>query len=323
MELTLRWVREEQPGPRWVDLAGRSLPACRAWYLEDGDGARPGLDTCHARLAAHMPELVPLWERLVQLLGADPLVARLLSLYRPPPFLPGCSQAVWTRDRPYLVRNYDYHPGAFEGAFLLSRWNGTRVLASIDCLWGALDGLNEHGLTAALAFGGRSVVGDGFGIPLILRYVLELCRTTSQALDVLARVPSHMSYNVSLLDASGDHAVVYLAPDRKTRVLREAVATNHQHDLEWPLDALAARSLEREKHIAGLLARPTMGAGTFADAFLAEPIYATDHALGHGTLYTVVYRPCEGSAEFRWPRARVRQSFASFEEKESRVRYGT
>src|SRR6185436_2580738 len=97
---------------------------------------------------------------------------------RPTPYLTGCSQAVWTRrgEPPTLVRNYDYHPELCEGTLLLSAWHGTRVIAMSDCLWGVVDGINEHGLAVSLSFGGRQVVGDGFGIPLVLRYALEFCK---------------------------------------------------------------------------------------------------------------------------------------------------
>ena len=44
-----------------------------------------------------------------------------------------------------------------------------------DCLWGLLDGMNDRGLAVSLTFGGRPDVGDGFAIPLVVRYVLETC----------------------------------------------------------------------------------------------------------------------------------------------------
>ena len=78
---------------------------------------------------------------------------------------------------------------------------GTPVLAMSDCGWGAIDGINAAGLSVSLAFGGRTAVGEGFGIPLVLRYSLQTCETTAEAGAVLTRVPSHMSYNVTVLDA--------------------------------------------------------------------------------------------------------------------------
>lgn len=316
MRLTYRFVREERPGPKWAALAERTLPAYRRWYRAGGMGARDDVEACRAALTTHMPELVPLWEELVRRTGSEPLVACLLSGWRPPAYQAGCSQAVWTRGEPMLVRNYDYRPTATEGTILCSAWSGTRVVAASDCLWGALDGLNEHGLAVALAYGGRRVRGVGFGIPLVLRYVLETCRSTREALDVLRRVPSHMAYNVSVVDVEGLHAVAQLGPDQETRVLRSAVATNHQRVLRWPLGSRAAQSLLRERRIEELLADPRLAASEFCDAFLAPPLHSTDHAAGDGTLYTAVYRPRAAAAEYRWPGHRVSQTLDAFEERE-------
>ena len=87
----------------------------RAWYLREGEAARPDLATCRQALARHMPELVPAYERLVELAGGDELAARMLTLYRPPGFVVGCSQGAWTRGEPVLVRNYDYPADAARG----------------------------------------------------------------------------------------------------------------------------------------------------------------------------------------------------------------
>jgi len=109
-----------------------------------------------------MPELVPTYERLVQLAGGDELAARMLSLYGPPSFITGCSQGAWTRDTPVLVRNYDYPASRLEGIVYLTQWSGGgRVIGMSDCLWGLLDGVNDAGLAVSLTFGGRRDVGDG------------------------------------------------------------------------------------------------------------------------------------------------------------------
>ena len=120
-----------------------------------------------------MPELVPTYERLVELVGGEDLQARFLSFYCPPPYLSGCSQAVWLGDEPLLIRNYDYSPALCDAIILETCWNGRRVLGMSDGLFGLVDGMNENGLAVSLTFGGRTIVGDGFGVPLIIRYVLE------------------------------------------------------------------------------------------------------------------------------------------------------
>ena len=55
-------------------------------------------------------------------------------LYRPPPYISGCSQAVWPGEEPLLVRNYDYDAQLVDGVILLTGWSKWRVIGSTDCL---------------------------------------------------------------------------------------------------------------------------------------------------------------------------------------------
>jgi predicted choloylglycine hydrolase len=262
-----------------------------------------------------MPELVPLWERLTELAGGDEVAARMLALYRPPAYMAGCTQAVQLAPEPMLVRNYDYHPHACEATFVRTRWLGTTVLAASECLWGALDGINEHGLAVALSFGGSKVVGEGFGIPLILRYVLESCTNVDEARKVLGRIPSHMAYSVSVVDSSGDYAVAYLRPGTEAVIVREAVATNHQATVEWPEHAARTHSVERKRLVETAL-DGVEGSQTLIGLFLEPPLFVIDYHRGHGTLYTAAYRPLDRSAEVYWPGASVRQTLDDFAERD-------
>ena len=221
---------------RWEQLA----PALTAWYLRDGDAARPTYAQARQALHTHMPELVPTWQHMTELAGGGDLAARILALYDPPPLLAGCSQAVIDGT---LVRNYDYHPDRIEATVWNSRLTRP-VLGMSDCLWGLLDGINDAGLAAALAFGGRQTRGDGFGITIVVRYLLETCDTVEQAIATLERVPVHAPYNITLADTR-DAATVYVGPDRAARAVRPAIATNHQEHVDWPEHALATRSVER------------------------------------------------------------------------------
>jgi len=315
MKLLFRWVQEDQPGTRWLQLFERAWPSYRAWFLREGSQARPSLAKSRQEIEAFMPELLPMWTHLAELSGEGEMAARMLSLYRPTAFLAGCSQVVWTQDEPMLVRNYDYDPAACEGTSLLSSWNGTRVLATSDCLWGALDGMNEHGLAVALSFGGAKELGDGFGIPLIVRYVLETCRSVDDAVAVLRRVPSHMVYNVSLLDASGEYAVASLGPGRETRVERRAVATNHQGEGAWTEYEEATHSRERERFLEDRLRDPHLTREGLRDLFLEPPLHVREYARGIGTLYTVAYYPRTLRAEFLWRGAMQAQSLDGLVEK--------
>ena len=81
-----------------------------------------------------MPELVPIWQRLTALLGDDPEAAAALTLWDPPPFLTGCSQAAVLPGGPALVRNYDWDYRLFDAAVARTAFGGRRVLGMLDCL---------------------------------------------------------------------------------------------------------------------------------------------------------------------------------------------
>lgn len=312
-QLRFQALSEDQPGDVWAGLFRGFWGTYREWFLREGEGTRPRLSTCRQKLKQHMPELVPTWETLTHLSGGGDRVARMLSLYCPPPYLSGCSQAVWTRDTPLLVRNYDYHPQACEGVILRSTWTGTRVVASLDCLWGVLDGINEYGLCVALAFGGRQVVGQGFGIPLVLRYVLETCRTTDEAKSALMRIPSHMAYSVSVLDSSGEHAVVQVSPDRRAVAVPATVATNHQQRVEWARHGQFTQSALRARTLEARGRDRAVDRVAFVDGFLEPPLYRNEYRRSFGTLYTAAYEPTTRSVEYIWPTHRWRQALDAFD----------
>ena len=75
--------------------------------------------------------------------------------WNPPPFLTGCSQAVVPDGGPALIRNYDWDYRLFNGVVARTAYAGRRVLGTLDCLWGLLDGVNDAGLAVSLTFGGR------------------------------------------------------------------------------------------------------------------------------------------------------------------------
>jgi predicted choloylglycine hydrolase len=312
MELTFRSVAEAEPGEKWRASFDRHWPSYRRWYLAEGPEAVPHFPVCLAKLRHYMPELVFTYERLCHLAGGEDLATRFLSLYRPPAYLTGCSQIAWTQERPMLARNYDYSPALCEGQLLLSAWHGRRVMAMTDCLWGALDGVNESGLAISLTFGGRPVVGDGFGVPLVLRYVLEFCERTKDAVAQLKRIPIHMAYNVTVLDRGGDFATVMLGPDREPAVTRLPIAANHQMQVEWTDYARATATLERERFLFQRLNEPGMSEEKLLRDFLAPPLFTAAFERGFGTLYTAAYWPAEGAMRLLWPADRLDQSIARF-----------
>ncbi len=314
MTLTFRAIAEDEPGPKWAGLFTEYWTAYHDWWVREGLTSRPTYLECRSALRRHMPEIVPLWEQLCELVGSGDSEARFLSFFCPPPYLSACSQAVWPGREPLLVRNYDYAPNAFDAVVLKSKWQGRGIIGTTDGLFGLVDGINDSGLALSLTFGGRRTVGEGFGVPLIMRYVLQTCTTAAEAGEVLARVPSHMSYNVTVLDAERRFLTAYLAPDRKPILSHAAVATNHQERVEWSSHARFTATVERERFLLQQLTLHPTSRDKFISAFLRPPLYSTAFQAGFGTLYTAAYRPQDGTVEYRWPDLTWTKSFGSFTE---------
>jgi predicted choloylglycine hydrolase len=320
MDLIFEAIDEDRPGPKWRRAFDRHWHAYSRWFVRDGIRARPTFLASLRALRRHMPELLPAYEAIVAAAGGGDLEARFLAMWRPPFYVGGCSQAIVSGESPALIRNYDYSPRLLEGTWLASRYSGRRVVAVVDCLWGVLDGVNEDGLCVSLSFGGRTVAGEGFGIPLILRYVLEIAATTQEAVAILRRVPAHMSYSVAIVDRGGRFATMFVNPDRPAEVTQRRVSTNHQHGVEWARHAQTTRSVEREAVLQKAVAADPE-AEALLSSFLRPPLYQTSYGRGYGTLYTALYCPREASAELIWPTARWRQSCARFVEEARTVRF--
>ncbi|WP_417226806.1 C45 family autoproteolytic acyltransferase/hydolase [Amphritea sp.] len=319
--LQFDFISELAPGEKLSQLFHRTWPAYRAWYLDEGEAARPSYLECLNALKEYMPELLPVYQQLSVLLGCDDLQARFLSLYCPPTFYSACSQLIYKKERTALIRNYDFPAFLCEGTILQSQWLDKKVIATADCLWGALDGMNDSGLSVSINYGGRLVEGKGFGITIVIRYILETCSTVDEAIDVLKRVPVHLDYNIALLDKQGQHATVFIAPDRDTCITLATTSTNHQgapepgkplllDDTLIRLDALNLLAAPRESNLTDTVGH-----------FLRPPLYRPHDIYTSGTLYTAVYLPTEGIVSFVWPHHSVDLSFEQFPEQILDIRY--
>ena len=165
-----------------------------------------------------------------------------------------------------LIRNYDYHPDLFEQVVMSTRLRRRDVLGTSDCLWGLLDGMNANGLAVSLAFGGARGSGRGFGIPLVVRYLLEIADTVAAAMSALRTIPVSMSYNLTMTDRFGTASTAYVAQGRRPEVRSCAVATNQRFDRPDCPGMLrgCAASGRRHRSVADARAAPDR----LAEAFL-------------------------------------------------------
>ncbi len=301
MQLNFRSLVEARPGAAWRKVYAHGWPGWGEWFLARTRHNRPGISEARKALRRHMPEFEGLWDELISSCNASEDAARFLSFWSPPRYLVNCSQAALVDDDgPLLVRNYDLDPDLNEATVFSTKWRGRRVMGMVEGMSGLADGMNDAGLAASLTFGGRVVVQSGFGIPIIMRYVLEMCSDVPDAVEALRAVPSHMSYNVTVVDRNGDWTTVFIAPDRPAIVTRQPWATNHQLGVEWPRHGRVSNTLGRAAYLKQMLARKGLTSDELAAAFQKKPLFSTNYIEGFGTVYTSMYRPALGRMALGW-----------------------
>lgn len=321
---TFRAVKNNDSNRKWQSLFNAYWPAYKNWYQSKKQGGINTRELAIARkaLKSTMPEIIPIYNQLCEFGNDDPAAMQFLTLYQPPAYLINCSQAVFFDEQPILIRNYDLSPDLSENTILLTNWQGRKVITTNECLWGADDGINDAGLAVSLTFGGRKELGTGFGIPLIMRYVLQTCETVKQAIKQLQRVPSHMAYNVTVVDKSGDFATVMLAPDQISIVTRQGVATNHQQKILWHEQASFSKTIERKRHLESLLKSAGLDENRLVNAFHRSPLYSTNYLQKFGTVYTAVYKPMSCSLAYHWPDQKWQHSVEAFNEGTKTIELG-
>ena len=268
MEFTFRAFAEDSPGQVWQHEFNARWPAYRDWFMRFGERERPTYLESIRALKRHMPQIMPVYEQMVDLAGGGDRAARFLAQYCPPPLFRGCSQAVYFEDEAVLVRNYDYSPYVFDGLIMRSRFDQRAVVAMIDCMSGVLDGINSDGLAVSMSFGGRQEFGAGFGIPLVLRYLLEYAGNVGEACELLEHVPVHGAYNVMLLDRDANFETIAIAAGQPPLKLGTRVSTNHQPGSSWPIYEEKVSTHLRYQHLDTITAARQLSVHQFSHQFL-------------------------------------------------------
>jgi predicted choloylglycine hydrolase len=94
------------------------------------------------------------------------------------------------------------------------------------------DGVNEHGLATGLTLVNMEVTKPGLNAGILVRYLLEKCKTVTEALEHLAKLPMASAQTLTIVDKTGDVVVVECNRE-KTTIIRPRsnenfiVATNH------------------------------------------------------------------------------------------------
>ncbi|MEU9190086.1 C45 family peptidase [Streptomyces sp. NPDC048484] len=282
---------------RWAAYARVLWQEMEGLLTEEGRTPE-GADRVRVLFRAHMPELVPVLDRLAGQLDR-PEADVFLTHAALRPFSPACTQI--GRDGT-LLRNYDLRPDQCEGAIVSSCFLRP-VIGMQDMLWGLLDGMNDAGLAISLTYGGRSAYERGFSILIVVRYLLETCDTVDEAVGRLRSLPVAVPQNLTLVDAA-KAVTVFVGPDMPPTVAPDACAANHQH---LPVTDEQERAMRTQERLRAIRA-----AGVDVAAMLKPPLYRSVDEQGSRTLYTARYRPVEGRVTYYWPGESWQQSFGDF-----------
>jgi predicted choloylglycine hydrolase len=107
-------------------------------------------------------------------------------------------------------RNSDFFieiRGVCESALYLPD-TGYRFIGNSTAMVQMEDGYNEHGLAIGLTFIPPKIIKPGLNAGMLLRYILEKCRTVKEALEALYLLPVSSAQTFTMIDKAGEMAVV-------------------------------------------------------------------------------------------------------------------
>ncbi len=144
----------------------------------------------------------------------------------------GCSVfAVRSGDHTYFGRNMDMFPEykKTSESVLYMPEDKNIFLAHSTAMISVEDGLNEHGLAAALTFLLPKAVKPGINGGFLIRLILEECRTAEEAARLLRSLPISSAHNIVIADRQGDMFVAECTAEQVSvrHCEKYAIAANH------------------------------------------------------------------------------------------------
>lgn len=200
-------------GYKWGKLLfnhGRTLEHCPTFTPDEN--MRKFAQKCKTVYRKHYPELLDEIQGIAdgQQLPVSTLETILFSMYcmrfdnRCTCFaFHNAGRVIFARNSDFLVSIEKLYMNclyALDGAYAFN--GNTTAYVEME------DGVNEYGLAAGLCFVYPKLNKPGFNAGMLVRYILEKCKTTAEAISALKSLPIASSQTITLADGNGDIAVV-------------------------------------------------------------------------------------------------------------------
>ncbi|MGM0216917.1 C45 family autoproteolytic acyltransferase/hydolase [Enterococcus sp. AZ109] len=199
------------------------------------------------------------------------------------------------RNSDFLTASEDFCLNTY---YQLESASGFNFLGNTTSFVEMEDGINEHGLALALTSVAPYKVQPGINVGMLLRLILEQCKTVNEAVHLIHEIPLAGSGTLMIGDTSQQGALVELSPD-KTSVhwLNEKnnylIATNMFNTLEMfelnrlPEDTWQAE--ERYETLQSCLSEQTAEVDVLSAQKLLASVCNYDRRLGRDTVWSCVY----------------------------------
>ncbi len=235
----------------------------------------------------------------------EDIVVKLSGYGITKPAIPhGCTQIAVlpgkTLNRHLLAgRNYDYTADKNLTDFILVLLYPDSFKSSIGTsqfVFGRIEGMNDSGLYAGMSYAhGTGRNENGFFFPIIVRMILDKCRDTGEALEMIKKIPHSCAYNYLIADKTNAVAVEVSPPKIAVRnpenniivVVNHYIKDEMKSEQKW----LMPNSQNRYKIAASKLSNVNNidGLKKFLSAPMPEGVcqnYYNDYL---GTLWSAVF----------------------------------
>lgn len=217
---------------------------------------------CESEVRGVFPEVLEEVKGLAEAIQEpyERLAAFILTVgYRKPM---GCSAFASVNDSTVIFgRNYDFYY-RFEKyceSYLTRPNRAYASLGNTDIFVGREDGVNEKGLAVSMHFVSAQLGTPGVNFPIAVRFILDKCATTAEAVNFLTHVRFLTANNYLIADRGGELAVVEACPSG-VRVRRPEAgesfiaATNHfVHPEMKPFEDASKRDPDSELRYGTIL----------------------------------------------------------------------